>query len=79
MCYVSFCCIDYFVLFTPTGDDEIELRALAIVAGDQIVAAAAARGLVVTAAQVDSYFWTLAKEGEMRKLPRHSTPDTIFY
>jgi hypothetical protein len=62
-----------------SGDDEIALRAGAVVAGDRIIAEAKQRGMSMSALSLDFYLWSVAKEGDARKLARHSNPNTFYY
>jgi hypothetical protein len=58
------------------------LRAAAIVACDEIVkAAAAGEGPVnnMTTGSLDVYLWRVAKEGDLRKVPRFEFRDTVMF
>ncbi|CAH0478996.1 unnamed protein product [Peronospora belbahrii] len=60
----------------PTGQQECELRAAAIVACEQIVAESKGR---ISTLELDCYLWRLVKEDRFRGLERHATRDTFFY
>lgn len=61
----------------PAGPTEVRLRAAAIVAADDIVAAS--EGAIENAMLLDYYLWSLGKEGDFRTFERHATRDTYFY
>lgn len=66
----------------PVGDQEVELRALAIVACDMIVSKAKEHFPEETnfdAMTLDYYLWTVGKDPEYRSSHRHYTRDTLFY
>ncbi|CAI5710524.1 unnamed protein product [Peronospora destructor] len=60
----------------PTGQQECELRAAAIVACDQIVAESNGR---IGTLELDLYLRRVGKEDRFRGLERHATRDTFFY
>ncbi|KAI8988849.1 hypothetical protein BDB01DRAFT_783352 [Pilobolus umbonatus] len=56
------------------------LRAASIVACDKVIAVNASRaGPHMTAGELDTYLWRVAKEGEYRKLPRIQYRDTVMF
>lgn len=58
------------------GPCEAELRATALVACDQIVAAT---GSTIPSLNLGYFLWLEGKKARARQFPRHHTPDTIFY
>jgi hypothetical protein len=58
------------------GSQEAELRAVALAACEQIVAAV---GEEFTALNLGYYLWRSGKEAKARRYPRHHTRDTVFY
>ncbi len=76
---VCVCVCECVCVSVCAGNDEVELRAASIIACDRIVEAARARGIALSAYQLDAYLWTLAKDPAYRPLPRHANPDTVFY
>lgn len=60
----------------PRGPQEAELRAVALAACEQIVAA---RGEAFTALDLGYYLWRSGKEARARQFARHHTQDTVFY
>lgn len=63
----------------PAGAVECEIRAAALVACEDIVAASAATPTPLNAVDLDYYLWALGKEGDYRSFERHATKDTSFY
>ncbi|KAH9144113.1 hypothetical protein LEN26_005030, partial [Aphanomyces euteiches] len=61
------------------GEQEVELRAGAIVACDKILAALRIEMPAVTIMELDSYLWRVGKEPAYRSIERHATQDTILY
>lgn len=67
------------------GDQEIEMRAIAIQVCDSIIEKAREKypgeefKEIFNSIHLDYYLWTLGKEPEFRKFERHYTKDTIFY
>jgi hypothetical protein len=60
----------------PQGSQEVELRALALAACEQIVAMADG---TFTALDLGYYLWRSGKAPDVRQFPRHHTKDTVFY
>ena len=58
------------------GSQEAELRAVALDACEQIVAAT---GGAVTALDLGYFLWLSGKEAGARQFPRHHTQDTVLY
>jgi len=60
---------------------DLELRAVAVVACEEIIQVAKQGGFKkeIVAMDLDYYLWKLGKEERFRKLPRHRTCDTIYY
>jgi len=67
----------------PSGTQEVELRALSIVACEEIVKLVKEKhqdkAQAVNEMNVDDYLWVLGKHPDYRKLERHYTQDTVFY
>ncbi|CAK4582719.1 unnamed protein product [Aphanomyces euteiches] len=61
------------------GEQEVELRAGAIVACDKILAALRIEMPAVTIMELYSYLWRVGKEPAYRSIERHATQDTILY
>ncbi|ETV91117.1 hypothetical protein H310_14213 [Aphanomyces invadans] len=63
------------------SEEEIELRAGAVVACDRLLTALREdRGISgATIMAVDSYLWRVGKEPTYRPLERHATPNTVLY
>ncbi|OQR95859.1 hypothetical protein THRCLA_07508 [Thraustotheca clavata] len=58
----------------PHGGVEVELRAAAVVACDQIIAASGFDMI-----SLGSYLWRIGKEPTYRSKKRHATQDTVYY
>jgi hypothetical protein len=58
------------------GPKEAELRAVALIACERIVAAT---GNAFTALDLGYFLWCSGKEAGARQFARHHTPDTVFY
>ncbi|KAG2378108.1 hypothetical protein C9374_008730 [Naegleria lovaniensis] len=61
---------------------EVELRALAVHASEEIIRIANSEpyNADINSLHLDYYLWgELGKQEEFRKFERHSTPDTVFY
>ena len=58
------------------GTCEAELRAVALIACEQIVAAT---GHVFSSLNLGYYLWLEGKKNGARQFARHHTPDTVFY
>jgi hypothetical protein len=58
------------------GPREAELRAVALTACEQIVAAGSQK---FTALELGYYLWRSGKDPSARQFPRHHTKDTVFY
>jgi hypothetical protein len=69
-------------LLTPGCEEEVEIRALAVHAGEQIVDRLRARGgpggAPVTAAGLDSLLWHRGQQPTYKAIPRHRCR-TLFY
>tara|TARA_R110002124_G_scaffold220262_1_gene386073 strand:- start:123 stop:1130 length:1008 start_codon:yes stop_codon:yes gene_type:complete len=71
--------IDAEELLEAGSEEEVELRAAAIHAGDMIVAALHALGQTgVTAMNLDHYIWDHSHRPEYQSKPRHRT-QTVYY
>jgi hypothetical protein len=57
-----------------TGDEEVELRLVAVEACERLV-----KMCGWSSRELDLFLWELGKEEEFRKLHRHYTQNTIFY
>ena len=65
--------------FVPAGsNEEIEIRASAVHAGELLVQALGARGAEVTAIALDAILWRRGHDAACQALPPHRTP-TVFY
>ena len=72
-----------------TGPREVELRACAITACEDVLKRArekwenneSKQSLLksLTVVQLDYYLWVIGKDPEFRKTERHYTRDTVFY
>ena len=58
----------------PAGDDETELRLVAVEACERI-----AQKSGLSARALDYYLWELGKQPEYRSKNRHHTMNTVFY
>ena len=63
----------------PPGDEEVELRALAVNACEKIVSVLKSRPVPIVAMDLDFYLWCKGKDPTYRSVERHSTTETIFY
>ena len=57
-------------------DDAYRIRAAALAAGARIVERATTG---MTEVELDGYLWSVAKDPELRKIPRISEQDTMMY
>eukprot|EP00455_Lapot_gusevi_P010323 TRINITY_DN1465_c0_g2_i1.p1 TRINITY_DN1465_c0_g2~~TRINITY_DN1465_c0_g2_i1.p1 ORF type:complete len:122 (+),score=14.43 TRINITY_DN1465_c0_g2_i1:424-789(+) len=65
---------------TVEGNPEIELRAAAVVACEEIMQEITRQNLPpVLGMQLDYYFWSLGKDATFRPLTRHANPHTYYY
>lgn len=66
-----------------SGDDEVELRAVAVEACERIVAAMKNHEKFkdegINALYLDYYLWSVGKDTKFRSVHRHYTQNTIFY
>jgi hypothetical protein len=70
--------IDRMEWLQPGCEEEVEIRAMTILAVEEIKRALASRGIKVSSAQVDAWLWTLGQSDEFRQKPYHRCR-TIFY
>lgn len=70
--------IDRGEMLTAGSEEEVEIRAAAVCAGELLVAELGRRGLSVNALQLDNALWYRGQHPFYRKRPRHRTR-TIFY
>eukprot|EP00002_Diphylleia_rotans_P015719 TRINITY_DN3047_c0_g1_i1.p1 TRINITY_DN3047_c0_g1~~TRINITY_DN3047_c0_g1_i1.p1 ORF type:complete len:341 (-),score=92.19 TRINITY_DN3047_c0_g1_i1:33-1055(-) len=65
----------------PCGDEDLQLRACAIVACEQITKKLQLRfpDRSIDESDVDYFLWLVAKEPDLRKVQRHATKDTHYY
>jgi hypothetical protein len=64
------------------SSEEIELRASAIAACEEIIKRASqkfSKDMRFTSMELDYYLWTIGKDEEFRNVERHYTQDTVFY
>lgn len=64
-----------------TGLQALSVRATSVVVCEEIVRVAATRDMAWfgTEVDLDNYLWKVAKEGDLRKLPRYADRSTWFY
>ena len=73
--------LDAGTLLPAGGSEEVELRACALAACDDIVARAGVvcPGVITSARQLDWLLWVVGKRPDLRKVARHLCQDTYFY
>ncbi|UCH28037.1 MAG: queuosine salvage family protein [Trueperaceae bacterium] len=65
-------------LVAPGSPEEVEIRAVALHAVEELVRELRGRGLEVSARQIDIALWNRGQEPRYKRLPRHRTR-TVFY
>jgi hypothetical protein len=65
-------------LVAPGSPEEVEIRAVALHAVEELVRELRGRGLEVSARQIDIYLWNRGQTPRYKRLPRHRTR-TVFY
>lgn len=70
--------IENGILIRPGSEEEIEMRAVAIQAVEEIVSVLTARGHKTTAARVDYWLWNRGQSPEMKARPRHRARTTFY-
>ncbi|MCP5057073.1 MAG: hypothetical protein GY937_10160 [bacterium] len=63
---------------TPGGEAEIEIRAVALHAVEQIVASCHRRGWKVNAGRIDNLLWSRGQSPEIKARPRHRARCTFY-
>ncbi len=79
--------VDSATPLTSGSTEEIELRATAIIACDEIAKKAKSKftntnnnnEVLFYCMQLDYYLWTIGKDEKFRTVERHYTLDTVFY
>ena len=70
--------IDVEDLLPSGGEEEVEIRAVAVTAAERLAAACARRGFALPVHRLDALLWTRGQHPRIKARPRHRTRCTGY-